>query len=207
MMAESRRRERKPQWIGMLSDLFNQKSVEDLSGEERHKKFLEGTGSIVPDRKNKIAYANQSSRTNEELFVRWCEDMNYVPVIFRTSTSSGNEVYHTNVMMSIGKITAVVCTEIIRNEDERVNVLKNLSLHHKIVEISEEQMNNFCGNLLLVKNREGKQFWVMSYRAYQSFTAGQKKILEEDGELICSGLETIEKFGGGSARCMMAEIY
>lgn len=207
MLAESRRRERRSDWIRLLKQCSGSKEMLDLTAEEQNGRFLEGTGSIVLDRANRIAYANISSRTNVELLRHWCGAFQFEPVIFHASTKNGCEIYHTNVLMALGEKTAVICSDVIRNETERRNVLEKLSSHHRLVEITEEQLNHFCGNLLLVKNREGKNFWVMSGQAQLHFSAEQKDLLLLDGELLYSNLETIEAVGGGSARCMMAEIF
>jgi hypothetical protein len=206
MMAESRRRERRSNWIQWLKQCSGSKEIIDWAKEELNGKFLEGTGSMVLDRANKIAFANISSRTNEELFLGWCDTFEFEPLIFHASTKNINEIYHTNVLMAIGKRTAVLCSEVIRNETERRAVLEKLSAHHQLIEITEEQMTHFCGNLLLVKNREGKNFWVMSAQAFQHFSRMQMELLQSDGEFLFSDLETIESIGGGSARCMMAEV-
>jgi hypothetical protein len=207
MMAESRRRERRSNWIQLLKQCSGSKEIIDLTKEELNGKFLEGTGSIVSDRANRIAFANFSSRTSEELFRGWCSRFEFDPVIFHASTKGGNEIYHTNVLMAIGKSTAVICSEVIRDEAERRTVLEKLSTNHQPVEITEEQMSHFCGNVLLVKNREGKNFWVMSEQAFQHFSHRQKELLQTDGEFLFSDLKTIEAVGGGSARCMMAEVF
>jgi len=206
MMAMSRRQERNQKWIQLLKHALNVKQIIDLSSEEQHGKFLEGTGSLVIDHRNKIAFANQSSRTDADLFQSWCTRLNFEPVMFRAYTNDGKEIYHTNVVISIGDKTAVICTEVIRDFTERKSVLEKLSATHRIVEISEEQMNHFCGNLLRVRNRDGKNFWVMSQQAFNSFSSSQKEILNLDGEILFSDLKTVEAVGGGSARCMMAEI-
>jgi hypothetical protein len=207
MLAENRRRERKTDWIAFLKNAVNPTKVFDFTTEEKGKKFLEGTGSMVLDHSNRIAFANISSRTNEELFRKWCHEMKFEPVLFHSQTSGASEIYHTNVIMSIGEQTTVICSAVIRNEKERTAVEKKLSVDRQVIEITEEQMNHFCGNLLLVKNREGKNFWVMSEQAFDFFTPSQREILKQDGELLYSNLETIERVGGGSARCMVAEIF
>ncbi|MBX7140157.1 MAG: amidinotransferase [Chitinophagales bacterium] len=206
MLAESRRRERRSDWIRLLKQCSGSKEMLDLTAEEQNGRFLEGTGSIVLDRANKIAFANISSRTNEELFRRWCSIFDFEAVIFHASTKEGDEIYHTNVLMAVGERTAVICSEVIRNKTERRYVLEKLSHNQCVIEITEEQMHHFCGNLLLVKNREGKNFWVMSEQAHRHFSEKQKEMLRLDGELRFSNLETIEGVGGGSARCMIAEM-
>lgn len=206
MLSESRRRERRSDWIQLLKQCSGSKEIIDFTREELNGKFLEGTGSMVLDHANKIAYANLSSRTHEELFPRWCSRFELEPVFFHATTIDGKEIYHTNVLMAVGEKTAVICPEAIRDQVERSRVIEKLSAHHRLIEISEEQMNHYCGNLLLVKNREGKKFWVMSTRAFRRLSEEQKEMLRLDGDLLHSPLETIESVGGGSARCMMAEM-
>jgi len=162
---------------------------------------------MVLDHYNKMTFANLSSRTHEEIFKTWCSQMNFEPVSFHTSTIDGKEIYHTNVMMAIGEKVAVICSEVIRDAAERKRVIEKLAAHHQLIEIIEAQMNHFCGNLLLVKNRDRKFYWVMSKQAFENFTSQQKEILRLDGELLYSNLTTIETVGGGSARCMLAEIF
>jgi hypothetical protein len=206
LLAESRRRERRSDWVELLKQCSGSKEIVDLTAEEQNGRILEGTGSMVLDRANSIAYANISSRTNEVLFRRWCGMVEFDPVIFHASTIGGNEIYHTNVLMAVGEGTAVICSDVIRNETERKYVVEKLLMYHRVIEITEEQMHHFCGNLLLVKNREGKNFWVMSAQAFHHFSHRQKVLLQTDGEFLFSDLETIESIGGGSARCMMAEV-
>jgi hypothetical protein len=205
MLAENRRLERRTGWINLLKSLFGVSTVKDFSPEELQGKFLEGTGSLVADRINKTVYANLSSRTDGELPQQWCNEMGYVLVSFTAKTSEGKEIYHTNVLMAIGEKTAVICSDVIRDKSERQKVLSNLSAHHQVIEISEEQMNHFAGNLLLVKNRDGEKFWVMSQQAFDYLSSTQKDLLREDGDFIYSDLKTIEAVGGGSARCMICE--
>jgi hypothetical protein len=181
--------------------------VKNFSPEESKGKFLEGTGSLVLDRKNKIAYANLSSRTNLELLQQWCTEMNFELISFTAKTVREKEIYHTNVIMAIGEETAVLCSEIIRDVNERKRVFNKLSVHHQVVEISEVQMMCFAGNMLLVKNRDGEKFWLMSEQAFSCLSSSQKEILKPDGEFLFSDLKTIETVGGGSARCMMTEIF
>lgn len=207
MLAPNRRLERRSSWISLLKVAFRFKNVVDFSGHEKQNQFLEGTGSLVLDRENRIAYANLSSRTDETLLKKFAFTMNYNLVCFTASDKNGKEIYHTNVMMAIGKIKAVVCDEIINDEKERKILLRQLSTHHEIVKITHEQLLRFAGNMLLVKNRDGVKFWVMSEQAYLSLNDTQLKILNKDGGFIHAPLYTIESVGGGSARCMMTEVF
>jgi hypothetical protein len=207
MLAANRRLERKQKWISLLQNIVGNKKIFDLSKEELNENFLEGTGSLVLDRKNKIAFANVSSRTNKNVLKKWCTEMKYKLVLFTAQTKTGAEIYHTNVLLSIGETVAVICSAVIRDDVECKSILTELSATHKVVEITEEQMMHFAGNMLLVKNRDGKNYWVMSKNAFSSLSAAQKNILKLDGELLYSDLTTIETIGGGSARCMMAEVF
>ncbi|HYV92198.1 MAG TPA: arginine deiminase-related protein [Chitinophagales bacterium] len=206
MLAENRRLERRSDWIEIIKSSFGISEVKDFSNEELKGKFLEGTGSLVLDRKNKIAYANISSRTNFELARHWCAEMNFELISFNSSTRDGKEIYHTNVLMAIGERVAILCSEVIRDENDRKKVHIKLSQQHHVVEISEEQMNHFAGNMLLVKNRDREKFWVMSQQAFDCLSSSQNETLKLDGEFLLSDLKTIEAAGGGSARCMIAEI-
>ncbi|MEO5675771.1 MAG: arginine deiminase-related protein [Chitinophagales bacterium] len=207
MLAENRRAERREDWIAFLKQTFGVWEVKNFSSEELNGNFLEGTGSMVLDRINKIAYAGFSSRTNPALFQQWCNMMNFEAAFFTARIADGNEIYHTNVLMSIGERVAVLCSEVIRDAAERKKILKKLSEHREVIEITEHQMMHFAGNLLLVKNREGRNFWVLSDQAFNSLSIAQKELLKQDGDFICSDLKSIESTGGGSARCMIAEIF
>ena len=207
MLAKNRRMERRAGWISLLKQMFQHNKEIDLSGYETQEKYLEGTGSLVLDRVNKIAYANLSSRTHEIALQQFTDKIKYELVLFKATDNHGKEIYHTNVLMSIGEKTAVLCSEVMHNETERNKVLEKMSAYQEVVEISYQQLLQFAGNMLLVKNRDGAKFWVMSEQAFHSLTAKQKKQLEKDGALIYAPLYTIEKIGGGSARCMMAEVF
>ena len=127
-------------------------------------------------------------------------------VSFTAKNPEGKEIYHTNVLMAIGEKTAVICSEVISDEAERKQVMTQLSANHQVVDIDYHQLLHFAGNMLLVKNRDDEKFWVMSEQAFHSLTSSQKEILQNDGALLYSSLETIETIGGGSARCMMCEV-
>lgn len=208
MFAESRRFERKPAVIDQLRQQFNIQHTVDLREYERRSLFLEGTGSLVLDRDNRIAYACLSDRTHMEVLDVFCRRMKYLPVAFHATDNAGRAIYHTNVMMCIADRYAVICLDSIKEASEKQNVIDTISGFQKeIIPISLEQMNHFAGNMLQVKNEKGKQFIVMSTQAYQSLTASQKSRLERYNPVIHSSLNTIEANGGGSARCMMAEVF
>ena len=212
MFAENRRNERFLNYLGKL-DLagIHYETIQDYTSYEEKNKFLEGTGSMILDRVNKIAYCSLSERANEELFRIFCKDQGYEPVVFH-STQKVDElffpIYHTNVMMSIGTNFCLICLEAIRNEEEREYVKSKLrSTAKEIIEISEDQMNHFAGNILEVKNIDGDPIICMSSQAYDSLEDEQKESLEKHGRIIYAPLFSIEKYGGGSARCMMAEVF
>ena len=208
MYAENRRLERKPSVLNELAKKFTIKKTIDLSEYEDQQKYLEGTGSLVLDRDKKIAYACLSPRTNQELLEKFCDVMEYRPVTFHGVDQSGRAIYHTNVMMCVGDDFVVICLESISHVSERSLVEETINASgKKLVEISFGQMNNFAGNMLQVSNREGRKFLVMSSRAYASLSKEQLQVLEARNEIIHSSLNTIETNGGGSARCMIAEVF
>lgn len=205
MAAPNRRLERRKDVVNELSKNAQPfKPIIDLSQFENDGKFLEGTGSLVLDRVNKIAYAAISERTHPDLVNLWCEAMNYSPVLFHTNVEV-QAVYHTNVLLTVGEKIAVICLDAITDEKENALVEASLAAHQHIVRISVEQMKSFAGNLLLVRTRDEKKIWLMSLTAYQSLTAAQRNELKQDGDLLPINIYTIETYGGGSARCMLAE--
>ena len=211
MFAENRRKERREDIITQLKNEFFVRSVETFTGWEANGQFLEGTGSLIIDRPNKIAYAAISERTSLEVLQDFCEKTGYTPLTFRALQTVGGErlpIYHTNVMMSVGENFAVVCGECIDDPVERAKVHFSLtSTGKEIIEITEKQVKNFAGNILQVRNANGKSMIVMSEEAKDSFTKEQLKLLTKHGEILSSPIPTIEKYGGGGVRCMMAEIF
>ncbi|GAA4442709.1 arginine deiminase-related protein [Ravibacter arvi] len=209
MLAENRRRERRLDIIESLRDKFQVEEIIDLSHFEKEGKFLEGTGSMVFDRRFKIAYAALSPRTHLEPLQAFSEAMGYEIVQFSASDEKGYPLYHTNVMMCIGDGFAVVCLNALKNEDERYNLRKVLEETDKqIIEIFPEQLAAFAGNMLMVRNNQNQKMMVMSTAAFHSLSTQQKTILEEfTARLIYADLSVIEALGGGSARCMMTEIH
>lgn len=208
MFSENRRAERRSDIIEVLRGSFHVNAVKDISAFENQGAFLEGTGSMVLDRVNKLAYACLSIRTDEQVLYQWCDEAGYEAVVFSADDKDGFPIYHTNVMMCIGDRFAVICLEAIQNPHEREMVMQRLLLSGKeIVEISIDQMNHFAGNMLQVTNKKGEPLLVMSEQAYLSLSKMQLFLLEKYCRLIYSPLYTIEKNGGGSARCMLAEIH
>jgi len=169
---------------------------------------MEGTGSIVFDHTNRIAYACLSPRTDKDVFLKVCSILQYKPVYFYSRDKSGKEIYHTNVVMCIGKGFAVICLESITDKKERENVVEMLTgTGNQIIDISFEQMVSFAGNMLAIRSNDGKELLVMSQTSYDSLTKNQRETLEKYCELVPLSINTIETIGGGSARCMIAEIF
>jgi len=212
MFAENRRDERREDILDMLENQgFLIDSVMDYSAAEEDGIFLEGTGSILLDRVHEKAYCALSERANEELLIEFCEDFEFLPVIFKAYQNVEGErlpIYHTNVMMCLGEDFSVICLDSIDDKKERKNVIDHLKRDGKeIIPITENQMHHFAGNMLEVLGGENKRYLVMSTAAYRSLGADQIKRLEAHCEIVHSSLDTIETCGGGSARCMMAEVF
>lgn len=212
MFAENRRLERRPEILQYIEDEgFAIKEKIDLTGYEDEGEFLEGTGSMILDRDNRIAYACLSERTHPHLFELFCRELEYTPVAFRAFQSVDGKrlpIYHTNVMMCIADRYAIVCLDTIDDNDERRRVTESIVGSGKtIIEISEQQMHHFAGNMLQVENEIGMKFLVMSDTAYRSLLPQQIEQIEKTDTILHPSIPTIERYGGGSARCMMAEIF
>ncbi|MCO5935182.1 arginine deiminase-related protein [Mucilaginibacter sp. RB4R14] len=208
MQAENRRLERREDIIRQLEENFKANHVIDLSRYEAQEQFLEGTGSMVLDRQNKITYACISPRTNTEVLKAFCEYTGYQTITFDAFDQNGRAIYHTNVLMAIGSKFAVICLDSIMDAGEKETVIASLkSTNKEIIDITFDQMNLFAGNMLEVKNADGETLVVMSQTAYNSLSAEQKTTLEKYGKLVYADISTIETNGGGSARCMMAEVH
>ncbi|WP_405211756.1 citrulline utilization hydrolase CtlX [Dokdonia sp. Asnod2-E02] len=212
MFAENRRRERREEVLARLeSEGFTINNIVDYTEAEDEDVFLEGTGSILMDRQNERAYCALSARADESLFIEFCEDFEYTPVVFTANqTVDGKRlpIYHTNVMMCLAEEFCVICLDTIDDKKERKNVLKHLKETGKqVITITEEQMHHFAGNMLQVLGADDKKYLVMSADAHQSLTKDQVNKIEKHCEILSSDLSTIETCGGGSARCMMAEVF
>lgn len=212
MFAENRRNERREDILDTLEEMgFVIDSVMDYTAAEADNLFLEGTGSLLLDRVNKKAYCALSGRADEDLFIEFCEDFDYAPVLFTANqTVDGKRlpIYHTNVMMALGETFAIICLDTIDDKKERKNLVEHLKDTNKeIIAISEAQMHHFAGNMLQVLGADDKRYLVMSSAAYNSLKPDQIAMIEKHSEIIHSSLETIETCGGGSARCMMAEVF
>lgn len=205
MLAPNRRLERRTDIVEHFSN--SNTNVIDLSAHEQEQQFLEGTGSIVFDYQNKTAYANRSPRTNKSLLEALCERLQYKFITFKAIDEQQADIYHTNVLMCIGTTFAVLCTDCIPDKKEVNLVVDSLKASkHQLIEISREQMNSFAGNMYQLFNAKGQSFIVMSEQAYKTLTTTQIEQLEQHGTLLHAPLYTIEKYGGGSARCMLADI-
>lgn len=212
MFAENRRKERREDIFDILENNgFRIDTVVDYTAAEEEGVFLEGTGSILKDRVNQKAYCALSERAHEELFIEFCEDFDCFPVIFtanQTVDGIRKPIYHTNVMMAMAETFAVICLDTIDDKKERKNVVEHLKKDGKeIISITEEQMHSFAGNMLQVIGESDQRFMVMSTQAYHSLRKDQIKAIKKYCEIIHSPLDTIETCGGGSARCMMAEVF
>ena len=212
MFAENRRHERREDILDQLEEKgFVIKNSVDYTSAENEGIFLEGTGSLLLDRVNRKAYCALSPRADEDLCIEFCEDFEYTPVVFssfQTVNDKRKAIYHTNVMMCLAETFAIICLDSIDDKKERKNVLKHLKEDgKKIIEISEDQVNNFAGNMLQVRGTDDELFLVMSQAAHNSLNQSQLSQIRNHCKIISSPLDTIEACGGGSARCMMAEIF
>lgn len=212
MFAENRREERREDILDLLEeDGFKIENIVDYTSAEEDKIFLEGTGSLLIDRPNGKVYCALSPRADEELVIEFCEDFDYAPVIFEAFQTVNGErklIYHTNVMMCLGETFAVICADCIDDKKERKMVLDNLKADDKeVILITEDQVNNFAGNMLEVRGADDNRYLIMSDAAYKSLKPVQIEKLQYHCEILTSSLDTIEACGGGSARCMMAEIF
>lgn len=212
MFAENRRTERREEILDLLEEKgFTIENIVDYTSAEEDNIFLEGTGSIVLDRQNQKAYCALSPRADEELLIEFCEDFEYTPIIFEAYQTVDGErklIYHTNVMMCVGETFAVICADCIDDKKERKMVLDNLKQDGKeVILLTEAQLNNFAGNMLQVRGADNKSYLVMSDSARQVLTKDQVAKIEKHTEILTANLDTIEACGGGSARCMMAEVF
>ena len=212
MFAKNRRMDRREDVLDQLeAEGFRIDSVVDYTTAEQSGFYLEGTGSLLLDRVNQKAYCALSPRADEDLFIEFCEDFEYTPVIFtakQTVDGERKEIYHTNVMMCLAETFAVICLDSIDDKKERKNIVKNLKEDGKqVIGITEAQVQNFAGNMLQVRGANDERFLVMSQAAYASLTPQQIAKIENHCKIISSSLDTIEACGGGSARCMMAEVF
>ncbi|AEV97362.1 amidinotransferase [Niastella koreensis] len=208
MFAENRRQERKPAVIEQVQRSFSIINTLDFTGYEKENLYLEGTGSMVLDRENKLAYACLSPRTHQQVLDDFCKKMGYRPVLFTAVDAGGKAVYHTNVIMCVADRYVVICLDSLPNHEENKMVQEMIGNSGKeLIRISLDQMNRFAGNMLQVHDKAGEKLLVMSSQAYHSLQPEQIKKLESYNRILHAPLTTIETNGGGSARCMMAEVF
>lgn len=212
MFAENRRRERRPDILEQIeAHDFKINHVIDYTSAEDDSVYLEGTGSLILDRENRKAYCAISPRASEDLLVEFCEDFEFTPIMFEANQTVNEKrlpIYHTNVMMCIAEDFAVICLDSIDDAKEKKMVTKSLKQDQKeIINISEAQMHQFAGNMLQVKGENYNSYLIMSQTAYNSLRQDQIEAIEKYTSILYANLETIEKHGGGSARCMLAEVF
>jgi len=208
MFAENRRLERKQDVVDLLRRKMNHRKLVDLTHWEKEGEFLEGTGSMVLDRRRRIAYCCRSARTSEKVLTDFCSRMSYDAIVFDALDKEGHPIYHTNVMMAVGLQVAVVCLASISEPGDRQKVISGLTAAGKIiVDISQEQVAHFAGNMLEIKSRNGTPLMVMSASARSVLTPAQESTITTFNRILAPDLQTIETVGGGSARCMLAEIF
>ena len=210
MEAVNRRTERRADIIERLGDAsgFQVTEVIDLSGHEKAGHYLEGTGSMVLDRANKIAYACLSSRTQLDPLGDFAQRMAYDVVAFDAVDRNGVPIYHTNVLMNVGETIAVICDEAIARDDQREAVLTRLrETGHDVVRLSYDQLDAFAGNMLELRNQDGDRVLAMSSRAWESLNAEQRAVLQSNSKIVSAAIDNIEDSAGGSVRCMLAEVH
>jgi len=204
MLGENRRLEKSDEHIAFLNKQY--RTTLDYSAYENQSRFLEGTSSLILDRVNRKAYMGISARSNEELAIKWAKEQNYELIVFETQSHTGNPIYHSDVMMYIGTELAVVCSEAIKVGAN--NVINELSHTHRILEISSQQLLDYCGNCIEIKDTNNNLNLIMSTSAFEGYDSSQLNVLNEHfTTIIHADLKTIEKYGGGSARCMIMELF
>jgi hypothetical protein len=208
MLAENRRLERSVEVVELIKKDFAIQEVIDFSNYEAQAKYLEGTGSIVLDYVNGIAYANRSPRTDELVFLELCKQLGYKPILFNAVDESGQPIYHTNVLMCVGSEFAIVCLDAVRDDHDQEVLLDSFSkTGHQVVAISYAQMKAFAGNMMEVKTKGDEPIVLLSESAFNSLLPGQLQGINKHAEVLPLSIPTIERFGGGSVRCMVAGIF
>lgn len=208
MYAPVRRLERREEIIRHMKKVYRFDKRLQLESYEVHQQFLEGTGSLIIDRPNQLAYACISPRTDENLLHIYCKEMGYEAIAFSAVDAQGQAIYHTNVMMALGETFVVICLETIKNPKEKVLLLEKFEATQKeVINISLQQMMSFAGNMLQVRGKDGQAWLVMSEQAYDSLSKKQIETIKKHTHILYSYIGHIEKYGGGSVRCMMAEVF
>lgn len=208
MMSPNRRAERKEAVIADLAERYAYTTIHNFTRREKEDVFLEGTGSIVFDHDERIAFACISPRTNKDLLLEICSELGYIPFVFSAYDRSNQPIYHTNVMMAIGQDIAVCCFESVHDKDDQYGLRRFFQLSGKtVIEISLAQMESFAGNMLFITNPHGRRFVAVSSTAWDSLSEKQKHSITAIASPVIASIPTIEKHGGGSIRCMLAELY
>ena len=208
MFAQNRRAERKSTVIDFLESNYKIENTLDLTDLEKEGSFLEGTGSMVLDHQNKLAYGCLSERLDKNAFYEWCHKMQFKAIAFKAVDDKAQPIYHTNVMMCMGDQFVVICLDSIPNEKEKQMLVDSFDQTNKeVITISQDQLNHFAGNMLQVFNINEKPHLIMSKQAFTSLSTEQVNSLEKYNPILPISIPTIEALGGGSTRCMMAEIY
>ena len=208
MCTPNRRWERRRSILDMIGMGYQINHEIDLSHYEEDEKFLEGTGSMILDRQNKVCYACLSIRTDEALLKEYCQKLGYEPVFFDSVDENGKAIYHTNVMMAMAEKYVVICMESIPDAQQKELLLEKFKETGKeVVDISFEQVKHFCGNVIELANQKGESLLIMSEQAYKAFNQDQKERIEQHSKMVYAPIYTIEKIGGGGARCMVAEVF
>ena len=208
MYANARRVERRKDIVDELRKTYQINKEYTFEHYEEEEMYLEGTGSLILDRVNKLVYANLSPRTDLRLLDKWCILMGYEKRKFFAKDRNGDDIYHTNVIMALGETFCVICSDCITEGQDKAMLFKSLySTDKEIINITLDQVESFAGNMLQVKNIEGKRYLVMSQNAFNCLTQEQKEIINKHTFIITADIPTIEKYGGGSVRCMMAELF
>jgi hypothetical protein len=204
----NRRSERRVDILDQLAEQFQVNKHIRFEYLEKKHQFLEGTGSMILDRPNQLIYACRSARTHEVALDHFSKIVGCQSVLFNASDADNIPIYHTNVMMALGEDFVIIVLDAVKNELEQQMLLDSFAKTNKrVIELTMDQMLSFAGNMLQVRNKQGDRFLVMSSQAYQSLSADQIKLIEEYTQILHSPIPTLEKYGGGSARCMMAEIF
>ncbi|EGG14662.1 hypothetical protein DFA_10920 [Cavenderia fasciculata] len=209
MLHLNRRLERRPKIIEYLKNTLDNVETIDLSVHEQENNFLEGTGSLVLDRVNRVAYVAISQRSHKLLAMEWAEKLGYQLVAFTATDSHGKIIYHTNVMMAICSGFAICCLESVEDIVEQRHLIDSLTKHHTLITITRDQVNAFCGNVIEVQSQDGKKHFVCSKTAFDAFTPEQRTVIGKfsDGGFITKDIPTIQYIGGGGIRCMIAEVF
>jgi hypothetical protein len=208
MLTPNRRVERRADIVSQLQNRFAISQTMSFADEENKARIVEGTGSLVFDYVNSVAYAARSARTDESLLREICDKLSFKPLVFDAVDESGKPIYHTNVLMCVGSKFATLCLDAIRKEDDQEWVLESLSTtHHRVIAISYAQMKCFAGNMIEVNNQKGEPYVLLSKTAFESLLPGQIDAITRHADLLPLSIPTIEKYGGGSVRCMVAGIF